>query len=754
MKFNLYPSIANASPADTLLVFQQSTGLVRQVTRSGLTFDYETIADLRAASVTGMTDGAVATVASHTALGDGGGGQFYYDSASVATDDNGIFIEPNAGGGCWIRLYAAEMQLSWFGARAGSNAYAAANKAALQDAFAAISTAGFGTLVFPDGDLYLLCSFTGSITNVPSNTTIRMGKRSRILVYNDGDTERWIVFRCFGGNNILIEGGEIVGDKTTVLAGSNYGYGIYIASTSSNVTVRGTVVRDCYTDNFLIGSSGSNFRLDAVESYACRRNGLAIVEGSKIWITNSTFADTSGLGTLESGIDIETEAATDITDVIISNCRFSGNGTQNLYIHKGVGTGLPKRISVEGCSFASSPFGVLVAGAITGGVAYVAEDIAISDNIFYNNGTAGSDANIAVDVVANFTINNNVINDGHRGIYLLKSNRGTVTGNTIRNTGDTAIEVFDSDALHPVYDVQFVGNAIYSTAEYGIVAAGASVTVAENVIDGVQKDGISMAGSPNSKIVGNSVFNCSLAANDTYRGIVISGTGGTATGNVIRKGRYSQLGTAQAGAALSITLSGNAPSLTNVLNGYYVKIISGTGVAGESRLISAYNGTTKVATIAPAWTANPDATTVYEILPAGNIQKYGIIVLGDNIMLMANDLELSGGTANFLDGGINTRRDRLVQSNDQITGAGAINPYTPVTRIWTTAANALTLADGIDGQVKTLVMVVDNGDGTLTPATKLGYTTITFDDPGDAVILQFFTSRGWIVLANNGCTLA
>jgi len=194
--------------------------------------------------------------------------------------------------------------------------------------------------------------------------------------------------------------------------------------------------------------------------------------------------------------------------------------------------------------------------------------------------------------------------------------------------------------------------------------------------------------------------------------------------------------------------------LTNVLNGYYVKILSGTGVAGESRLISAYNGTTKVATIAPAWTTNPDATTVYEVLPAGNIQKYGMLVTGDNIMLMANDLELSGGTANFLDGGINTRRDRLVQSSDQITGAGAINPYTPVTRIWTTAANALTLADGIDGQVKTLVMVVDNGDGTLTPATKLGYTTITFDDPGDAVILQFFNSRGWIVLANNGCTLA
>ena len=471
-------------------------------------------------------------------------------------------------------------------------------------------------------------------------------------------------------------------------------------------------------------------------------------------ITNSTFADASGLGTLESGIDIETESSNDVTDVIISNCRFSGNGTHNIYIHKGVGTGLPKRITVEGCLLSDSPFGVAVAGAISGGTAYLCEDISIVNNTFTDNGITGSDASVVISDAFSFVVNGNIITDGYRGIYLLRVNRGTVNGNTIRDTGDTAIEVFDDNALNPVYDVQYVGNAIYNTAEYGIVAAGASVTVAENVIDGVQKDGINMAGSPNSKIVGNSVFNCSLAANDTYRGIVVTGTGGTLTGNVVRKGRYSQLGTAQAGGALTITLSGNAPSLSNLLNGYYVKIVSGTGVAGESRLISAYNGTTKVATVAPAWTTNPDATTVYEILPAGNIQKYGILIAGDNIMLMANDFELSGGTANFLDGGINTRRDRLVQSSDQITGAGAINPYTPVTRIWTTAANALTLADGIDGQIKTLVMVVDNGDGTLTPATKLGYTTITFNDPGDAVILQFFNARGWIVLANNGCTLA
>lgn len=723
-------------------------------TIEGILAAVDTLADLRATSVTNLVTGDTVEVLGHTAAGDGGGGLFRYDSASVSVDDNGTIIEPTSGTGAWFRVYSGPLHAGWFGVRAGSNSYNNSNRAAMEDAFAVLTTNGGGTLILPDGDIYYNPTFTLGTLNVPSNTTIRAGKRTRIIVDLDGDTERWTVFRIFGGNNILIDGGEIVGDKTTVLAGSNYGYGITINSTSSNVVVKNTVVRDCYTDSYLISSSGSNFLFENVEAYSPRRNGLAIVQGTNIRIVNSEFSGASGLGTLEAGIDIETEAATDVTDVVISNCRFHGNGTHNVYIHKGVGAGLPKRVVVEGCLFTDSPFGVAVAGAISGGVAYLCEDISIVNNVFNDNGDSASDASIVVSDTFSFVINSNVISDGYRGIYLPRVNRGTVNSNTIRNTGDTAIEVFDDNVLNPVYDVQYVGNSIYNTAEFGIVAAGTSVTVAENVVDGVQKGGITVSASPNTKVVGNSIFNCSLAANDVYSGIFVQGTGGSFIGNVVRKGRYSQLGTAQAGAALSITLSGNAPSLTNVLNGYYVKILSGTGVAGESRLISAYNGTTKVATIAPAWTTNPDATTVYEVLPAGNIQKYGMLVTGDNIMLMANDIELSGGTANFLDGGINTRRDRLVQSSDQITGAGAINPYTPVTRIWTTAANALTLADGIDGQVKTLVMVVDNGDGTLTPATKLGYTTITFTDPGDAVVLQFFASRGWVILSNNGCTVA
>ena len=89
-----------------------------------------------------------------------------------------------------------------------------------------------------------------------------------------------------------------------------------------------------------------------------------------------------------------------------------------------------------------------------------------------------------------------------------------------------------------------------------------------------------------------------------------------------------------------------------------------------------------------------------------------------------------------------------------LTGAGAVDVTSAVTKLVTTGANALTLANGTNGQLKTICMITDGGDGTLTPTTKTGFTTITFNDVGDSVQLQYFTTQGWICIANNGATLA
>lgn len=87
------------------------------------------------------------------------------------------------------------------------------------------------------------------------------------------------------------------------------------------------------------------------------------------------------------------------------------------------------------------------------------------------------------------------------------------------------------------------------------------------------------------------------------------------------------------------------------------------------------------------------------------------------------------------------------------SGAGAIPITQGTVQLTTTAAQALTLADGSQtGQLLYVYMVTDGGDGTLTPTHVSGYTSIVFNDVRDCVLLQW-TGSAWIILTNNGATV-
>lgn len=89
-----------------------------------------------------------------------------------------------------------------------------------------------------------------------------------------------------------------------------------------------------------------------------------------------------------------------------------------------------------------------------------------------------------------------------------------------------------------------------------------------------------------------------------------------------------------------------------------------------------------------------------------------------------------------------------------LSGAGAVNTTTLITALTTTGADALTLADGTNGQIKIITMVVDGGDGTLTPTTFANGTTMTFGDAGDTVMLVYTTTLGWTIVSNSGVVVA
>jgi len=89
-----------------------------------------------------------------------------------------------------------------------------------------------------------------------------------------------------------------------------------------------------------------------------------------------------------------------------------------------------------------------------------------------------------------------------------------------------------------------------------------------------------------------------------------------------------------------------------------------------------------------------------------------------------------------------------------LSGAGAVDVTSLITQVTTTGADALTLANGANGQIKIITMVADGGDGTLTPATFANGTTITFNDVGDSVILVYNTTGGWAAVGEVGVAIA
>ena len=92
-------------------------------------------------------------------------------------------------------------------------------------------------------------------------------------------------------------------------------------------------------------------------------------------------------------------------------------------------------------------------------------------------------------------------------------------------------------------------------------------------------------------------------------------------------------------------------------------------------------------------------------------------------------------------------------TRQSLSGAGAVNITDGLTCLTTTGSSqALTLADGSIGLFKAIVHVVDGGSAILTPTTKTGFSTITFTNAGDAVLLMY-TSVGWVVLGSRGVTI-
>jgi len=88
----------------------------------------------------------------------------------------------------------------------------------------------------------------------------------------------------------------------------------------------------------------------------------------------------------------------------------------------------------------------------------------------------------------------------------------------------------------------------------------------------------------------------------------------------------------------------------------------------------------------------------------------------------------------------------LYKSVENVTGGGALSTTTVVSFISTTGTESYSLADGVEGQEKIIIMKADGGNATVTPTNLVGYTSVRLTGVNNSFHL-IYGSTGWNIIA-------
>ncbi|MDD4767588.1 MAG: phage tail sheath subtilisin-like domain-containing protein [Desulfotomaculaceae bacterium] len=162
-----------------------------------------------------------------------------------------------------------------------------------------------------------------------------------------------------------------------------------------------------------------------------------------------------------------------------------------------------------------------------------------------------------------------------------------------------------------------------------------------------------------------------------------------------------QSGLAQAADTGSITLAAGASLTDQAYNGMWIQITGGTG-AGQMRLITDYDGTSKAAAVEPDWVTTPDITTTYRVYTlaylAGGLES--LVGQGTAAGAAADSITLAEEAADTDDayqglqieiiGGAGAGQVRTVTGYD---GAGRVAAIDPAWAVEPDAASAYRIID-------------------------------------------------------------
>jgi hypothetical protein len=259
-----------------------------------------------------------------------------------------------------------------------------------------------------------------------------------------------------------------------------------------------------------------------------------------------------------------------------------------------------------------------------------------------------------------------------------------------------------------------------------------------------------LSGSGNLKVAGTT------SATSSTAGTVLVGNGTAATNVAIGGGNINAGGTGTFGGATLVDASGQGTSQFRVKSTANGGMFSVDAYA-TNNVFAGFDSDF----VSPGHIAR-DTTAALIYKQSGRLSIYGNSGLTSGNTYTPTErvrFGLATGDASFYGAatfaGAVTTQGIAVTSSTTLSGAGAIPITTSLVKYTSTGgAQALTLADGVDGQRLTIVHDVDGGSGVLTPTTKTGFSTITFTNAGDTVDLVYVTTRGWMVTGSYLATIA
>lgn len=367
--------------------------------------------------------------------------------------------------------------------------------------------------------------------------------------------------------------------------------------------------------------------------------------------------------------------------------------------------------------------------------------------LYIANGTSGMTTGSAISVAVSGTgtvATNGIVSIKHAGVYDSTSNVGILDVGASATTAGTVVHFTASaagQATNQILNITqsgvttgYTGNVVQITsssttgasnalAVIGVnTSAGNVVSLTNNAITAGTSTILNVAHTTSVLGAGNSLVRISSTSIDTgtTTGVLLdlSSTASTAGTQVL--GTFSALttgvGVSLATAALTTgtALLISAVEATIQTTGFYLRCYDG---AANDFSVSKY-GATVIAGNAIG-TAALTLTNGDVVVTSGNI--YG----GGRIVFNGTETIVAGGTSTALN---------LAKSLHYIDADAG--------------GDTFTLADGVNGQITTILLTSSTGTATITPANLAGGTSVTLNADGDSVVLQFMDTE-WFILGGN-----